>query len=118
MVGKKKLALILSGILVVTGLVSCGKTNDTNGTEETKNMYTIGINQLVQHDALDASREGFLEGLKEKGFEEGKNLKVDYQNAQGDISIAKTISDQFVTSKVGYSNSIYSSNRPNRSRSS
>lgn len=100
MVGKKKLALILSGILVVTGLVSCGKTNDTNGTEETKNMYTIGINQLVQHDALDASREGFLEGLKEKGFEEGKNLKVDYQNAQGDISIAKTISDQFVTSKV------------------
>ncbi len=100
MVGKKKLALILSGILVVTGLVSCGKAKDSNGTEEAKNIYTIGINQLVQHDALDASREGFLEGLKEKGFEEGKNLKVDYQNAQGDISIAKTISDQFVTSKV------------------
>ena len=60
----------------------------------------FGINQLVQHDALDASREGFLEALKEKGFEEGKNLKIDYQNAQGDIAIAKTISDQFVTSKV------------------
>ena len=63
-------------------------------------IYTIGINQLVQHDALDASREGFIEGLKEKGFEEGKNLKINYQNAQGDIAIAKTISDQFVTSKV------------------
>lgn len=101
MVGKKKLALILSGILVVTGLVSCGKEKDDNGTlEEAKNTYTIGINQLVQHDALDASREGFIEGLKEKGFEEGKNLKIDYQNAQGDISIAKTISDQFVTSNA------------------
>ena len=110
MVGKKKLTLILSGILIVAGLVSCAKTSSSNENEKTrdvsknsnevKEMYTIGINQLVQHDALDASREGFIEGLKEKGFEEGKNLKVDYQNAQGDIAIAKTISDQFVTSKV------------------
>lgn len=106
MVGKKKLALILSGILVLTGLMSCSKTSSSEKNEGTtevssdEKLYTIGINQLVQHDALDASREGFIEGLKEKGFEEGKNLKINYQNAQGDMSIAKTISDQFVTSKV------------------
>ena len=110
MVGKKKLALILSGVLIIAGLVSCSKTNYSNeggktkdvskNSNESQEMYTIGINQLVQHDALDASREGFIEGLEEKGFEEGKNLKIDYQNAQGDISIAKTISDQFVTSNV------------------
>ena len=110
MVGKKKLALILSGLLVMTGLMSCSSNNSSekgeNATKasETTNedgkTYTIGINQLVQHDALDASREGFIEGLKEKGFEEGKNLKINYQNAQGDMAIAKTISDQFVTSKV------------------
>lgn len=110
MVGKKKIALILSGILIISGLISCTKTTSSDKDEKTdgvsKNLseanelYTIGINQLVQHDALDASREGFLEALKEKGFEEGKNLKIDYQNAQGDIAIAKTISDQFVTSKV------------------
>ena len=100
MVGKKKLALILSGVLIIAGLVSCSKTNSSNeggktkdvskNSNESQEMYTIGINQLVQHDALDASREGFIEGLEEKGFEEGKNLKIDYQNAQGDISIAKT----------------------------
>ena len=83
MVGKKKLALILSGFLVMTGLISCSNTNTQEGngstsesSENAKNdgkMYTIGINQLVQHDALDASREGFVEGLKESGFEEGKN---------------------------------------------
>ena len=110
MVGKKKLALILSGVLIIAGLVSCSKTNSSNeggktkdvskNSNESQEMYTIGINQLVQHNALDASREGFIEGLEEKGFEEGKNLKIDYQNAQGDISIAKTISDQFVTSNV------------------
>lgn len=110
MVGKKKLALILSGLLVMTGLMSCSNTNmeekEGSTTESSENVesdgktYTIGVNQLVQHDALDASRQGFIEGLKEKGFEEGKNLKIDYQNAQGDMAITKTISDQFVTSKV------------------
>lgn len=110
MVGKKKLALILSGLLVMTGLMSCSNANteekEGSTTESSENVesdgktYTIGVNQLVQHDALDASRQGFIEGLKEKGFEEGKNLKIDYQNAQGDMAIAKTISDQFVTSKV------------------
>ena len=67
MVGKKKLALILSGLLVMTGLMSCSSNNSSekgkNATKasETTNedgkTYTIGINQLVQHDALDASRE-------------------------------------------------------------
>lgn len=98
--GKKKLAFILSGLLVITELISCSSSNSIKTNKEDNKIYTIGINQLVQHDALDASREGFIEGLKEKGFEEGRNLKIDYQNAQGDIAIAKTISDQFVTSKV------------------
>mgnify|MGYP002269715798 FL=1 len=94
----------------MTGLMSCSNANteekEGSTTESSENVesdgktYTIGVNQLVQHDALDASRQGFIEGLKEKGFEEGKNLKIDYQNAQGDMAIAKTISDQFVTSKV------------------
>ena len=94
----------------MTGLMSCSSNNssekDENATKASESTnedgktYTIGINQLVQHDALDASREGFIEGLKEKGFEEGKNLKINYQNAQGDMAIAKTISDQFVTSNV------------------
>ena len=75
-------------------------TESSENVESDGKTYTIGVNQLVQHDALDASRQGFIEGLKEKGFEEGKNLKIDYQNAQGDMAIAKTISDQFVTSKV------------------
>ena len=63
-------------------------------------IYTIGINQFVQHDALDSSREGFIEGLKENGFEEEKNLKIEYQNSQSDMAIAQTISEQFVTSDV------------------
>ena len=47
---------------------------------------TIGISQL--------------EGLKEAGYEEGKNLTIEYQNAQADTGNAATIADSFVNKKV------------------
>lgn len=103
MVGKKKIALLLCGFLLGTSLVSCTSKTETSTAEKSSDsgkVYTIGINQLVQHGALDAAKEGFIEGLKEKGYEEGKNIKFDYQNAQGDVSIAQTISQQFVNGKV------------------
>lgn len=104
MVGKKKIALLLSGLLLGTSLISCStnktETSNVEETESSSKTYTIGINQLVQHGALDAAKEGFVEGLKEKGYEEGKNIKFNYQNAQGDVSIAQTISQQFVNGKV------------------
>ena len=62
--------------------------------------YTVGISQFAEHGSLDNCREGFLEGLKEEGIEEGKNLKVDYQNAQTDTGTASTIADSFVSEKV------------------
>ena len=61
---------------------------------------TIGISQFAEHGSLDNCREGFLEGLKEAGFEEGKNLTIEYQNAQADTGNAATIADSFVNKKV------------------
>ena len=61
---------------------------------------TIGISQFAEHGSLDNCREGFLEGLKEAGYEEGKNLTVEYQNAQADTGSAATIADSFVNKKV------------------
>ena len=62
-----------------------------------RRVITIGISQLVEHPALDASRKGFIEGLSSKGFRDGGNIKIDYQNAQGDIPTAQTISNNFVS---------------------
>lgn len=61
---------------------------------------TIGISQFAEHGSLDNCREGFLEGLKEAGYEEGKNLTIEYQNAQADTGNAATIADSFVNKKV------------------
>ena len=55
----------------------------------------IAIIQLVEHPALDAAREGFIDGLKERGYSEGENLTLSYANAQGDQANAQTIAIQF-----------------------
>jgi len=62
--------------------------------------YKIGISQLVTHPALDATTEGIIDGLAEKGYVEGDNLEIDYQNSELDMSLVATIAQQFVSDKV------------------
>ncbi len=61
--------------------------------------YKVAVSQIVEHPALDATRQGLLDGLKAKGYEEGKNLKFIYQTAQGNPAIAVQIAKQFVGEK-------------------
>lgn len=63
-------------------------------------VKVIGLTQLVQHPSLDLVRKGILDQLKAEGFEEGKNIRIDFQNAQGDLALTKTIADKFVADKV------------------
>lgn len=96
MVGKKLLAL--SSILVSMSLfVGCAGSS-TGSTNEGKTV-NIGITQIASHPALDASREGFLEALAEKGYKEGENLNIELQNAEGDIATAQLIATNFTSSK-------------------
>ena len=99
---KKLLAVVMSMVFVTGMLAGCGSstketsTKDTKSTEtESKDSYTIGISQFAEHGSLDNCREGFLEGLKE-----GKNLKVNYDNAQADTGTVGTIADSYVSKKV------------------
>ena len=52
----------------------------------------IGIMQLVEHEALDETRNGFTEGLKELGF----NGNIVYKNAADDLSTCALIANQLV----------------------
>src|SRR5215468_7500263 len=62
--------------------------------------YRIGFSQLVDHPALNATRQGFVDGLKAEGFEVGRNLVFDYQNAQGDVGTARSIAEKFLADNV------------------
>ncbi|WP_235860786.1 ABC transporter substrate-binding protein [Peptoniphilus porci] len=88
--------LVLSLLL----LVGCAKGEKGESASRGDDVLKIGILQFAQHPSLDNCREGLIEGLKEEGFVEGKNLKIDYQNAQADMGISAQIANSFVSNKV------------------
>jgi putative tryptophan/tyrosine transport system substrate-binding protein len=92
---KRSLAIILSGAMLL--LAACGGNNNQASGDEKEKTVKIGITQIVEHPSLDAAREGFIEALKDAGYEEGKNLKIDYQNAQGDMNNNASIAQKFVS---------------------
>jgi putative ABC transport system substrate-binding protein len=86
-------SLVMAGAI---SLVGCGSNIKHVGNDSGDNLYTIGINQLAEHPALDDARKGFEDGLKELGV----NAKVVYQNAQGDIPNSLIIAQKFVKDEV------------------
>lgn len=59
--------------------------------------YTVGVCQLVTHDALDAATQGFMDALTE---ELGDAVTFDVQNAAGDSNTCSTIVNSFVAADV------------------
>lgn len=62
-------------------------------------LPTIGVLQFVSHPALDEIYKGIQEGLKQSGYEEGKNMKLVFQNGQADQSKLTMMSQQLVQEK-------------------
>lgn len=110
---KKTIAILLSILMLLVAATGCAKTapaaeapaeatataEPTAAPEEAK-TYSIGIVQIVEHAALDAARDGFIQALADNGLVEGENVTYDIQNAQGDQSTLSTIGDRFVSANV------------------
>jgi putative tryptophan/tyrosine transport system substrate-binding protein len=110
---KKIFAFILT-LSMILSLTACGSKNATTSTESnneptaqpttaatteestgtTDESYTVGIIQLVQHEALDAATKGFQDALTELL---GDKITFDLQNASGDSATCATIANQFVS---------------------
>ncbi|MBQ7841433.1 MAG: ABC transporter substrate-binding protein [Lachnospiraceae bacterium] len=126
---KRTIALTMAALFTAASLMAgCGQNADTAATAQTQEAkteaqtadttestqtaeseaataaagetYVIGISQFAEHGSLDNCKEGFLEGLKEAGIEEGVNLEVLFDNAQADTSTAGMISDSYVSQGV------------------
>jgi putative ABC transport system substrate-binding protein len=63
-------------------------------------VFKIGISQIVTHPALDATRQGIIDGMTEAGYIEGEDVEYDYQCSEGDMSLVASIAQKFVTDKV------------------
>lgn len=86
-----------------TGVSSDGtnaaSTANTAAPAADQKAIKIGIVQIVEHPSLNTIREAFIEQLASKGYKDGENIKIDYQNAQGDQTNLNTIVQKFVADK-------------------
>ena len=90
---KKVMATGLVAALALSTMVGCSSKKDSSDQKK------IGVVQLVEHDALDASYKGFKDGLEKAGYKDGDKIKIEYKNAQNEQSNCQTIAKQFVTDK-------------------
>lgn len=63
-------------------------------------MKTVGLTQFAPHPSLDNCLEGFIEGMKQGGYEEGVKVTYDIQNAQADTALAAQIASTYAGKKV------------------
>ena len=82
------LLVMMTTVALLLSLASCGKNK----------VYTVGICQLVRHEALDAATQGFKDALQQALGSE--NVTFIEQNAQNDSTACSTIVTDFVSKKV------------------
>ncbi|MBQ7124621.1 MAG: ABC transporter substrate-binding protein [Oscillospiraceae bacterium] len=87
----KKIVSILMVLAMVLCMASC------SGEPAAEGAYTVGICQLVQHEALDAATQGFKDALSEKL---GDDVAFVEHNASGDAATCVTICNQLVAEGV------------------
>lgn len=66
------------------------------GSLTTTSQPKIGVLTLMHHPALDQIYKGFVDELAKEGYKDGKNVTIEYQNAQGDQSNLKTMATKLV----------------------
>lgn len=54
----------------------------------------IGILQHVEHVSYDENRLGMIEGLADRGYIDGDNIIIDYQNASGNQSVLQSLAEK------------------------
>ena len=91
---KKIVSIVLAMVMCVTMFALTG----CEGGSKDDGKYTVGVCQLVQHPALDAATQGFIDTLKTELGEE--NVEVLNENASNSPETCTTIVNNFVNKKV------------------
>lgn len=99
-------AILTAAILLTAAGCSAPSASPTATTQPTTSSDTpsstgdekikIGVIQYMPHAALDASYQGFVDALKDAGYEDGKNIALDFQNASGEQTNCLSIADNFI----------------------
>ena len=87
---------ILLGVVVIA-LVALGIwIYKRKSVKENEQLPIVTITQIATHPALDEVRAGLIEGLRKRGYEDGKTVRIVFKNANGDPSLTLPIAQEFV----------------------
>ena len=90
---RSRLAILFSAVLLGFGF-NAGFSGAARAAEAPVN---IGVVQIVDHEALNDTVRGIVDGMAERGWKDGEKARFDLQNAHGDQSTLKNIGDRFVS---------------------
>ena len=68
--------------------------------QQAAKVYRIGYLGMASHAAYAREIEALLTGLRQLGYEEGKNIAIYYQFAEGDYDRLPALASELVTLKV------------------
>ena len=95
---RRRFATLCCAALVTGFTAGCDKSSAPAATgAATADKISVGICELVEHEALDLSVKGFLDELAARGFKDGEKIVVDRQNAQGDQATLQNIGSRFLS---------------------
>jgi putative ABC transport system substrate-binding protein len=96
----KLLALLTVLCLALSGCSSSSTSNNTGNDTTDETHYTIGVMQLMDHEALNLAQQGFIDALADNGYVDGENITLLLENGQGDNNNLSTIADKFISENV------------------
>ncbi|WP_027694546.1 tryptophan ABC transporter substrate-binding protein [Weissella halotolerans] len=92
----KKIMSVLAALALFLGVAGFFEQH----AQDKKTMPEVGILQFTSHPALDQIHAGIIDALQAAGYQPGKNIKIDFQNAQGDQSNLKTMATKFANGQT------------------
>lgn len=91
---------IALALVVSLAVSACDGTRTGNGNGNQpgndRRQPVVAITQIATHPALDEVRAGIIDGLKKRGYEDGKSMTIVFKNANGDPSLTLPIAEEFV----------------------
>ncbi|MBY0461973.1 MAG: ABC transporter substrate-binding protein [Alphaproteobacteria bacterium] len=94
---KQAIVVIIAAVAFLTGRWLWSNNTPQSITNE---MPFVGVVQIIEHPALDQTRQGVMDELADAGFIPGKTMQWDYESAQGNPALASQIIQKFVGQKA------------------
>ncbi len=94
---KRNKLLSLTAALLLSLALFCGcGGNDTGSKAAKSDQLKIGVMQFGEFDALQNAYRGFVDGLKDAGYNDGDNIRINYLSAAADTANCPTIANTLI----------------------